>query len=125
MSTLITRIETHEDGGAYLMRRVTGNAGANIVQADISSIAYRVTDLEDASEVDSGSLTVSAVIFDTLQTDSRWTKDTTGYNFGWQTLATQRPTGGKVNQIEVTLNPVSGEPIQIKWIDSVLETIRS
>ncbi len=56
--------------------------GENITQADLSSIAYVVLNADDGTTYNAGgSVTVSAAVFDTLQTDGRWTEDDTGYNF--------------------------------------------
>ena len=56
--------------------------GAAILQADLTSIAYQIFYTDSATaHTTSTALTVSAVIFDTLQTNARWSTDTTGYNF--------------------------------------------
>jgi hypothetical protein len=56
--------------------------GAAMVQADLGTIEYAVIN-DSTKEVITAltSLTVANVVFDTLQTDARWTKDNTGYNF--------------------------------------------
>ncbi len=65
-----------EDSGHSVMARITGNAATNIVQADITSIAYTVHDLKTGEEtVSAGSLSKSTVVFNALQTDARWTVD--------------------------------------------------
>jgi len=72
----------------YVMSRVKKESGSVIQVADVASIAYRVIDADTASaEASTGSLTPSAVIYDTLQTstlDSRWPTNapSAGYNFG-------------------------------------------
>lgn len=56
--------------------------GANVTQSDVSSIQYAVINDGTKEVITSlASLTVSSVVFDTLQTDDRWTEDNTGYNF--------------------------------------------
>ena len=74
---------------ATCLARIVGHDAQPITQIDIASIDYSIYLLE-ADEPDSRtvveghdgvSLTVGEVIFDTLQTDARWTRDTIGYNF--------------------------------------------
>ncbi len=119
-----TRMEIFEGAGAYLMARVLGNAGAAVAQADISSIAYTIYDLDDTSSSSSdGSLTVANVVYDTLQTDARWSKDSTGYNFGWSAGAALFRDGGKVYQVEVEFTPASGENFVHVFLVTVKEVI--
>lgn len=95
-----------EDAGAMLMARVTGNDGAAITQASLSTITYKVFDLK--TEVSTGSLTISSVVFDTLQTDARWTVDSTGYNFRWDAPASLFTTSGHQYRVEIRFTPASG-----------------
>lgn len=56
--------------------------GDEMVQADVDTIEYAIYN-DDTREAVLAltSLTVANVVFDTLQTDERWTVDTDGYNF--------------------------------------------
>ena len=67
-----------EDSGHSVMARVTGTDAVNIVQSDITSISYTVHDLKTGEQTVTGSLVKSTVVFDSLQTDARWTADATG-----------------------------------------------
>lgn len=110
-----------EDGGAAIMGRVQIHDGSNAQQADITSITYSVFDVtgktpDTAISGHSGaSLTVADVIFDALQTDSRWTKDTTGYNFRQNIAATAFPTGNHVYEVEYKFTPATGEVFWVKY----------
>lgn len=101
-----------EDSGCYLMARVTGNSGSVITQASISTISYGVWDMSTSPPtvvVAAGtSLVVSAVVFDTLQTDARWTRDSTGYCFAVAMPAASFPDGGRTYRVEVKMTPASG-----------------
>lgn len=101
-----------EDGGASMMARVVGNAGANIVQADIQSIARNVF---IGTTLDAGptALTVATVVFDTLQTDARWSIDSTGYNFRDDVAAAIFATGDTRYRLEYAFTPASGEVFQV------------
>jgi hypothetical protein len=105
-----------EDGGASFMSRVVGNAGVNITQSVITSIAVKVFDV-DSDTPDtatySATLTVSAVVFDTLQTDARWTEDATGYNFRHDMPASAFPTGEHKYRVEYKFTPATGE---VFWV---------
>ena len=107
-----------------LMARVTGSDAVAITQAAIASIAYAVYDLADTSAaVDSGTLTVADVVFDSLQTDARWTEDSTGYNFRWQLDGSQIDnfdvaSGAeqkKRYRAEAVLTDTAGDKIVLVW----------
>lgn len=82
------RTTGYKNNALYAMGRVAGIDGSLLEQADVSSIAYRVMDSEDAAATPStGTLTVASVIYNTPQTtalDDRWpdTAPSGGYNFG-------------------------------------------
>lgn len=116
MSALVIEGAAWEDSGTSLMCRLRGVDGDLVARADLSSIAYSVFDEDDTdAEPDEGTLTVADVVYDTLQTDSRWTKDGTGYNFRWDTPAALLADGGRRYRFEVKFTPVSGEPFHVVW----------
>lgn len=103
-----------EDSGFRWMARVTGSDGNDVQQSDIDSISYSVYDLGDTSSpTATGTLDVLDVVFDTLQTDSRWSKDSTGYNFGWNVPSSVFAEGNKTYRIEVKFTPFDGEAFHL------------
>ena len=67
--------------------------------------------MDTEATVDSGTLTIANVVFDTLQTtalDPWWTADSTGYNFGWLVPATTMIVGGIPYNIDLTFTPTAG-----------------
>jgi len=98
-----------EDSGCFLMARILGNDGNAITQASVSSISYVIHNITSDVAVTSGSLTVSDVVFDTLQTDDRWTADDTGYNFGHAALASWFATPDVTYRVEYKFTPTSGQ----------------
>lgn len=86
------------------LARVEGFTGAYILQSEVSTIAYRVIDEADGSEVVSGTQTVANVVFDTLQTDGRWNRDAIGYNFRAQLAGTAFPDNGRRYRVEFQFN---------------------
>ena len=104
-----------EDTSARFMARVEGNDGANILQSTIDTIACSVFD-EDSETPNTATSTPAIVVadsvFDTLQTtalDSRWTVDTTGYNFAHDMPATSFPDGDHNYRIEYIFTPFTGD----------------
>lgn len=125
----------YEDSGISLMARVYGHAATAITQATISTITYTVTEHATQEDAENGangtaiiastSLTVSSVVFDTLQTDARWTKDSTGYNFRYDSAAADRTDGGVWHRYEVKFTPSSGAVFHAVWIVESKELVRS
>ena len=90
----------YEDSAFVLLARVEID-GANATQSTVSAITWKAFDVTDPDTVyDSGTLTVSSVVFDTLQTDGRWSEDWTGYNFRHEVAATVFATPDKRYRIE-------------------------
>jgi len=78
----------YEDSAFSVLARIHAN-GTNVVQADVSTITYSIYPTDsDTAHTTATSLTVATVIYDTLQTDARWTKDITGYNWRHDVAAT-------------------------------------
>lgn len=107
-----------------MMSRILGWSKTPIVQADISSIQCTVTDTLDGSETYDAALTVSAVVYDSLQTPAIWTADGTGYNFRHTVPASALPNGGRVHRIEYRFTPASGEPFYLV-VDADTQEIHS
>ena len=109
---LIVKATVWEDGGATLMSRIVGNDAANIVQADITSIS-RVVFVGSTISTAETTPVVADVVFDTLQTDARWARDSTGYNFREAVLAAVFPDGDTIYRVEYKFTPASGE---VFWV---------
>lgn len=115
----MTKVRGREDSPITLRAHIKGLNGADITQASLSSIAYQVfeyasesecVDDSDGTEVGtSASLTVSAVVTDTLQTGNGWTADSEGYNFAFTLPKARLENGGKWYRVEVWMTPASGE----------------
>jgi hypothetical protein len=121
--------------GVRLMARIRNYAGVLMTQASISSINAVVTDLTKEKAlagsgfVSNTSLVVSSVVFDTLQSDLTWQKDTAmnpappppvsdgafGFNFAWLAPATNFATAGDRYQVDVKFVPVTGEPFIVPF----------
>lgn len=67
--------------------RVGDEAGVAITQAGVALITYSVFSLDSKGTRtvvpghDGASVSVTNAVFDDMQTDQRWEKDSTGYNF--------------------------------------------
>jgi hypothetical protein len=115
--------EGFENSAHTFMARLRGNSFALITQATISSITCKVYDRSSATPgtpVSSPTVVVASAIFDTLQTDGRWTVDSStspgsdgsaGYNFLHQVVGSVFSEGGKTYDVEYTFTPTAGEAI--------------
>ncbi len=106
-----------EDSTFAVMLRLQVD-GNNATQAVLSSITWKAWDEKDtATAYASGTLTVSSVVYDTLQTDGRWSADATGYNFRHDiTQATFTDPGRYLIEYTVTMtggNSFIAGPVEI------------
>ena len=121
--------------GVRLMARVRDGLGVLITQASLSSITAVVTDLtlEKAQAgsgfVSSTTLTIANVVFNQLQTDLTWQKDSAanpsppppfgdglyGFNFAWVVPAINFATSGHRFRVDVKMVPVSGEQFVVPF----------
>lgn len=124
---LIVRATAFEDSGITCMARVYGTGAALVTQSSVTSLTWAATNLKTSAVIVAPTaLTVSTVIFDTLQTDAKWTADSTGYNFAHVIPASTFTTGGVRARVEYKVTPVSGEAFWIAWFDlSVLDAMSS
>jgi hypothetical protein len=87
-----------EDTPATFLARLTrDNAGTEtaVKQADLSGITVVVTDEDGTTTLTSTAVTVSSSVYDTMQTGTVWTEDSTGYNFKHRVPGTAFPAPGK------------------------------
>lgn len=115
-----------KNGSVTLMARVVGNNGAHIVPVDITTAKYSVYLLDDRNP-DSRTpvtghaqvaLTVSAILFASLQTGPFWTIDGTGYNFRHTLDVSTDPafaTAGRRYLVEYQLNAAAGQVILLRF----------
>ncbi len=116
-----------KNGSATLMDRVVGSDNVAIVQGDLASATYTVFLLSDqyantrtaVDEHEDVALTIADLIFNSLQTDSRWTEDSTGYNFRHVLDVSDDQAfaiAGRRYLVEFTLTPVSGQVILVRFL---------
>tara|TARA_Y100000310_G_scaffold260574_1_gene269558 strand:+ start:508 stop:888 length:381 start_codon:yes stop_codon:yes gene_type:complete len=109
-----------------LMARVVGAAAANITQASVDSISKIVILKRDGSTVvAAASITVSAVVHDTLQTDATWTKDPTGYNFAHTLAVTDVPDGDDVYVIQYLFTDTASGVSVVEFVLTTRENYHS
>lgn len=111
--TDILTVDHWEDTPLVIMARVRDATATNITQAGIDSIAIYVFDGSGTQVSTTIAPTVASTVFDTLQTDARWTKDSTGYNFRYTIAAAYFPTGDVNYRVEVIFTPATGEPFPL------------
>lgn len=112
----------YEDSTFSLMARFEVD-GANGVQADCSSIQMKAWDVDDYdTAVLDAALTVSSVVFDSLQTDGRWDVDATGYNFRYDVADTICTVAGTQYRFEAVIETTGGSLPPMVWVVNCLET---
>lgn len=107
----VTRARILEGSAVVLLARVLDAAGELLTQALTQSIALTVTDCDTGSKVNAApaALAKADVVHDELQTDARWSIDSTGYNFAAVLDgAACFPDGGTTYRAEVMITPTSG-----------------
>lgn len=115
----------YEDSTFALMARFEVD-GSNATQSDCSSITMKAWDTNDlTTTVLSTSLTVSSVVFDTLQTDGRWSVDTTGYNFRYDVADTVCTTAGSRYLFEAVVTTAGGKLPPMRWEVECRNTVSS
>lgn len=117
----------NEDGTATIQGRAVARDGTGatiagegklLQQADISTITIKVFKLVDPPvETFSATLTVSAVIFNTLQVDATWVPgiDSIGYTFSTDIPASAFPDGDVKYRAEVRGTTTGGSVFWGRW----------
>ena len=119
------------NGSAILMARIVGAGGANIVRADITSAQYTISLLDDQDPDqrtaiaghEDVALTVSDILYDSLQTDVLWTVDATGYNFRHVLDVSVHPAfsiAGRRYLVEYRLTPALGQVVIVRFRINVI-----
>lgn len=107
------------------MARVEAD-GSLITQATVSSITWKSFDLCDRdTTVGSGTLTVTDVVFDSLQTDDRWTEDSTGYNFRHDVPGTNQADGDTIYRYEYKVTMTAGGVFYLTPFDVAVTDVLS
>ncbi|MBN2293498.1 MAG: hypothetical protein JXM70_13800 [Pirellulales bacterium] len=115
-----------KNGTVTCLARIVGEEAAAINQSCISTVSYSVFLLDerdpDSRTVISGhddvSLEVAAVIFNSMQTDPRWTVDDIGYNFRHTIDVSSNnafTVAGRSYLVEYRLMPVTGQVILARF----------
>ena len=108
MSNTPTLATIYEDTGVTCMSRILGDDAAAITQATTSAIVLNAFKNTSTTPTYTASLTVADVVFDSYQTDARWSKDATGYNFRYSAIASIFDDGDATFRLEFKFTPTSG-----------------
>ena len=110
--TRATSATIWEDSSGTAMARVVGADASVITQASTASIERKIFDLTGltpGTAESTDAIVVADSVFDSLQTDARWTADSTGYNFRDTMAAANFPTGNHRYRVEYKFTPVAGD----------------
>lgn len=98
---------------APFLGRAVGTNGQLPTTSTVSAITAVISDLTDPTQAAyDWTPSVSNVIFNTLQTDARWTKDTTGFNFLDVVPGAAFPIVDHIYDVSYTITPVGGSSYQ-------------
>ncbi len=100
-----------------LLGRVRSRGGELLTQATVASIAWTLSDVSDGAAqgvLATGAFVVADTIFDQLQVDALWTKDSVGYCFKGVIAAASLPlaNSGHRMQADVKITMASGEVLR-------------
>lgn len=127
----------YEGGQVVLLARLEDDDATALQQADISAITIKVYDEGDpANAILTDTLSVPAVIYDTLQTGNGWTLDSAanpdpisglyGWNFKHKTLTTYFPQGDRTYRVEAEVVGQGGTPDKdyMAWRQKTINLLR-
>ena len=120
MSNTPTRGTIYEDSGLTCMARIQGADTSYITQATTSAITVAVFKNANAVATYTASLTVADVVYDSLQTDARWSKDSTGYNWRFPVVASVFDAGDATYRLEFKFTPTTGSQY---WVIYEIDTV--
>ncbi|HLA83834.1 MAG TPA: hypothetical protein VJL29_03490 [Thermoguttaceae bacterium] len=115
-----------KNGSATCMARIVGHNAAAITRTDVAAIHYGIW-LLAADDPDSRTAVADhadvaidkiSILFDSLQTDARWTRDAVGYNFRHTIDVTAHPAftlAGRDYLVEYRLTPYIGQMILARF----------
>lgn len=115
MNVTVQKGQIIEKSSVILLARVLATDGTPMQQASVSSIACRVFDVQQNTQSGNPTLTVAGTIFNSLQTDAKWTADSTGYNVAVPLDGTNFPAGNTVYRVEVKITPVGATAFYLLW----------
>ena len=105
---MTTAIVTEDSGWWIVARCNIDGVVADFTQAAVSSVTWKAWSVTDPATItNSGTETVSQVVFDTLQT-TLGIPDSTGYNLRVKFAASEFDTPGRY-RVEVLISPASAE----------------
>ena len=115
-----------KNGSATLLARVVGADGTAIVRANLASAEYTAylldeTDPDSATPITGHAgvaVSVSSLVYDSLQNDDLWDTDDTGYNFKHILDVTGNQvftTAGRIYRVVFSLTPNSGQVILVRF----------
>ena len=102
------------------MARIQGTDASNITQATTSSIRFAVFKNASTTATYTATLTVADVVYDSLQTDARWSKDSTGFNFAYAVIASVFDAGDATYRLEFKFTPTTGSQY---WVIYAIDTV--
>ena len=98
-----------ENSPCVILARIRNAEGVYVEAADVLQITCRIYDAYNETLIESIDIEPDDVLYSDMQTDRRWTRDDTGYNFAHTIPGTALPEGNTRYRIEYKIEPASGE----------------
>lgn len=101
-----------EDSSVTCLARIVGPDGNNATQSNVGAITCSVFDRTGTTPdvaTQTPTVSVASAVYNALQTDSRWSVDSTGYNFAHTITPTGPATGEHSYRIVYTVTFTTAE----------------
>lgn len=117
---ITTRGNAIQSSTGVCMKRVLTQAGTVLLPTDVTSLSASVYNA-DTGQLSATLAGGATTIYGSLQTDARWTEDTTGYNVAIVVPGTAWPSAGDY-RVELVIVPVVGTQFKLLWDVQVQKT---
>ena len=125
MSSTPTLATIYEDTAITCMARIQGDDAVNILKENVTSISLKTFLNYGTTATNTIVPVVATSVFNALQTDARWDRDTTGYNFRYQIPSSVFDTGDSTYRCEFLFDMDSQPDLFVIFSVDTVEVLSS